>query len=305
MTYLLHIAIIVGIYVILAVSLNLITGYSGLLSLAHAAFYGIGAYVAALMALNFHSNFIINIICGMLLAAVIGVLVAWPALRVHDDYFVIASFGFQVIIFSLMNNWMGLTRGPLGLPGIPRPELFGAKIESQWAFMALVWLLAALTVFVCYRLVNSPYGRVLKAIREDEIFAISLGKNIAYFKLSVFAVGASLAAVGGALYAYFITFIDPTSFTVTESIFIVSIIIIGGLGNIWGAVIGAVILIALPELLRFIGISQTFVANIRQIFYGLLLVLMMFFRPQGIIGEYALGRLKSTLPAKAESGGSK
>ncbi|MCH7472263.1 branched-chain amino acid ABC transporter permease [bacterium] len=290
MTYLLHILIILGIYVILAVSLNLIAGYAGMLSISHAAFYGIGAYCAALLALNLHTNFAVNIICGMLIAAVVGVIVAWPGLRVHDDYFVVASFGFQVIIFSVMNNWVGLTRGPLGLPGIPQPEIFGWLINTHWEFLALVWLLAFLTFLVCYRLVRSPYGRVLKAIREDEIFAQSLGKNVTYFKLSVFAIGASLAAIAGAMYAYYITFIDPTSFTIAESIFLISIVIIGGLGNLWGAVVGACILIILPELLRFIGISQTYVANIRQIIYGLLLVLMMFFRPQGIIGEYNLGQ---------------
>jgi len=305
-TYLLHILIIVGIYVILAVSLNLIAGYAGLLSIAHAAFYGIGAYVAALMALNVHSNFAINIVCGMILAAIVGVLVAWPALRIHEDYFVIASFGFQVIIFSVMNNWVGLTRGPLGLPGIPQPELFGAKINTHWEFLALVWVLAILTFLLCRYLVSSPYGRVLKAIREDEIFAQAQGKNVAYFKLTVFAIGAALAAIGGALYAYYITFIDPTSFTVAESIFLISIVIIGGLGNLWGAVIGAVILIALPELLRFIGISQTYVANIRQILYGTLLILMMFFRPQGIIGEYVFRREKGVPVAKVDgSGGSR
>lgn len=293
MTYLLHILIIIALYIILVQSLNLIAGYAGLLSIAHAAFYGIGAYVAALLALNMHTNFVLNIICGMLIAAVIGVIVAWPALRIHGDYFAIASFGFQVIIFSVMNNWIGLTSGPMGLPGIPRPMLFGHEISGHWEVLALVWFFALLTFFICHRLVNSPYGRVLRAIREDEVFAISLGKNVAYFKLTIFAIGASLAAIAGALYAYYITFIDPTSFTVGESIFIVSIVIIGGLANLWGSVIGASVLIAIPELLRFIGISQTYVANIRQILFGLLLVLMMFFRPQGLLGESFWRREKS------------
>jgi branched-chain amino acid transport system permease protein len=303
MTYLLHILIMVGIYVILAISLNLISGYAGLLSISHAAFYGIGAYAAALLALNVHTNFIVNMALGMIVAGIIGVLVAWPALRIHDDYFVIASFGFQIIIFSVMNNWIGLTRGPLGLPGIPQPELLGHRIDSHWEYLALVWLFAFFTFIVCRRLVDSPYGRVLKAIREDEVFAVSLGKNIAYFKLTVFAIGAALAAVAGALYACYITFIDPTSFTVAESIFIISIVIIGGLGNLWGSVLGAVILITLPELLRFLGISQSYVANIRQILYGSMLVLMMFVRPQGLIGEYALGQMKARKPRDAATEG--
>lgn len=225
---------------------------------------------------------------------------AGPALRVHGDYFVIASFGFQVILFSVLNNWVGLTRGPLGLPGIPQPQFGALRIETHGEFLALVWVLALLTFLICRRLVQSPYGRVLKAIREDEVFAQSLGKNVAYFKLSVFAVGAGLAAVAGALYAVYITFIDPTSFTISESIFLISIVIIGGLGNLWGAVLGAAILVVLPELLRFIGISQTYVANIRQMIYGTLLVVMMFLRPQGILGEYALGRLPEAFPDEPE-----
>lgn len=219
--------------------------------------------------------------------------------RIH-----IASYGFQVIIFSVMNNWIGLTRGPLGLPGIPQPELFGGTINTHWEFIALTWLLALATFLICRRIVHSPYGRVLRAIRDDEVFAQAQGKQVAYYKLTVFAVGAGLAAIAGCCYAWYITFIDPTSFTIAESIFLVSIVIIGGLGNLWGAVVGAAILVVLPELLRFIGISQTYVANIRQIIYGALLVVMMFVRPQGIIGDPALGRQAAIAPHDGPDGDS-
>ncbi len=287
MEYLLHILILIGIYSILSISLNLISGYTGLLSIAHAAFYGIGAYVTALLALNFESHFLINIICAMIFAGILGAVVAIPSLRIHDDYFVIATFAFQVIIFSVLNNWVSLTKGPMGLPGIPQPVILGIQISSHYGFLLLVLFFALLTFFVSGRLVNSPFGRVLKAIREDEVFALSLGKNVAGFKVLIFIIGASLAAIAGSLYACYITFIDPTSFTIMESIFILSIVIIGGTGNLRGSVIGAIVLVTLPELLRFLGLPSAIAANMRQIIYGSLLVIFMMYRPQGLIGEFS------------------
>ncbi len=287
MEYFLHILILIGIYVILSTSLNLISGYTGLLSIAHAAFYGIGAYIAALLALNFNSHFLINILCAVLLTGILGAIVAIPSLRVHDDYFVIATFAFQIIIFSILNNWVSLTRGPMGLPGIPQPAFFGIKISSHYGFLILVFFFALLTFLVSRRLVNSPFGRVLKAIREDEVFALSLGKNVAGFKIIVFVVGASLAAIAGSLYAHYITYIDPTSFTIMESIFILSIVIIGGSGNLWGSVVGAIVLVTLPELLRFFGFPNAIAANMRQIIYGVLLIVFMLYRPRGLIGEFS------------------
>jgi branched-chain amino acid transport system permease protein len=290
MAYLLHILILIGIYVILAESLNLIAGYTGLLSIAHAAFYGVGAYVAALLALRFAAPVWLTLPAALAAAAVLGVVVAWPGLRVRDDYFVIATFAFQIIVFSVMNNWVALTGGPLGLPGIPRPELFGWVVNEHWEFLVVVAVVAGLTVFVSWRLVRSPFGRVLRAIREDEVFAAAVGKNVAWFKTTVFMVGGAMAAVGGCLYAYYITFIDPTSFTVMESIFIISIVIVGGAGSLRGAALGAVVLVVLPEALRFVGLPNAVAANLRQIFYGLLLILFMMFRPQGLIGEFGFRR---------------
>ena len=194
MAYLLHILILIGIYVILAESLNLIAGYAGLLSLAHAAFYGIGAYVAALLALNYAVPPWLTVPAAVVAAAAVGALVAWPALRVRDDYFVVATFAFQVIVFSVMNNWVALTGGPLGLPGIPRPDFFGLTVKSHGGFLLLTWLFAGAVVFVCWRLARAPFGRVLRAIREDEVFAAALGKNVASFKVRVFAIGAAMAA---------------------------------------------------------------------------------------------------------------
>ena len=287
MEYLLHILILIGIYVILSVSLNLIVGYSGMLSIAHAAFYGVGAYVAALMAIEFHSPFLANIICAVILSGLLGALVGIPSLRIRDDYFAIATFAFQVITFSIMNNWVSLTSGPMGLPGIPQPTLFGWEINNHIDFLLLVSILCVVTLWISHKIVSSPFGRVLKAIREDEVFAQAMGKNVASYKVLIFVIGAGMASVAGVMYAYYISFIDPTSFTIMESIFIISIVIIGGAGNIWGSVLGAAVLVILPEALRFLGMPSSIAANMRQIIYGALLVIFMLFRPQGFIGEYS------------------
>ncbi|MCD6327391.1 branched-chain amino acid ABC transporter permease, partial [bacterium] len=246
MEYLLHMLILIGIYLILSVSLNLIAGYTGLLSIAHAAFYGLGAYVAALMALNLHSPYLINVICAVILSALLGALVGIPSLRIRDDYFVIATFAFQVITFSVLNNWVSFTGGPMGLPGIPRPTIFGLQVSTHLGFLILVGIFCVLTLWVTRRIVRSPFGRVLKAIREDEVLAQAAGKNVASYKVLIFVIGAGMAAVAGVMYAYYISFIDPTSFTVMESIFIISIVIIGGAGSLWGPVVGGVVLVTLP-----------------------------------------------------------
>jgi len=287
MEYLLHILIYIGIYTILSVSLNLMVGYTGLLSIAHAAFYGVGAYAAALLALKVQSPFLLNLILAIIGAGIIGAFLGIPSLRIKDDYFAIATFAFQVIIFSVLNNWVSFTGGPMGLPGIPQPKIFGFTVSTHLEFLVLVGLLCALTLLVCRRIVTSPFGRVLKAIREDEVFTQAFGKNIAAFKVKVFMISSALAAVAGVLYATYISFIDPTSFTIMESIFIISIVIIGGTGSLWGPVIGSAVLVMLPELLRFIGLPNAIAANLRQILYGSLLVIFMLWRPQGFIGEYS------------------
>lgn len=282
----LHILILIGIYVILAESLNLIVGYTGLLSIAHAAFYGVGAYVAALMALKLGSPFVINIICAVIISGLLGGLVGIPSLRIKDHYFVIATFAFQVIAFSILNNWVSFTGGPMGLPGIPQPVIFGWQVSSHLEFLLLVGAFAVLAFWVCHRIIKSPFGRVLMAIREDEVFVLATGKNVAVYKVAVFVIGSGMAAIAGALYAHYISFIDPTSFTVMESIFIISIVIIGGAGSLSGPVIGAVVLVMLPEILRFVGMPTSVAANMRQILYGGLLVAFMMWRPQGLVGKF-------------------
>jgi branched-chain amino acid transport system permease protein len=287
MTYFIHVLIMIGIYIIATSSLNLISGYTGLISLAHAAFYGIGAYTVALLALNFHTSFLLSLLAAMALAGIVGILVGIPSLRVRDEYFVLTTFGFQIIVYSIFKNWEAVTRGPLGLPGVPPPNIFGIIISGSWGFLLLVGALALLILLFLRRLLTAPFGQILKAIREDEIFSQSLGKNVVKYKVMAFCIGAMIAAVAGGLFAHYITFVDPSSFTIQESIFMLAIVIIGGGGTLKGSVVGATLLVALPELLRFIGVPSAIAANLRQILYGVLLVVFMMLRPQGLLGEFA------------------
>jgi branched-chain amino acid transport system permease protein len=276
MEYLLHLLILVGIYVMLAQSLNLSAGFGGMISLAHAGFYGVGAYTAALLAVNYQVSFLRALPVAMLLCGLLALIVSTIALRTIDDYFIVCTLGIQVIVFSLMNNCMSLTRGPLGIPGIPCISLFGTAIETKWAFLLLTVVFAALVFVFLQKLTGSSFGRTLRALSEDEIFTQSLGKNVYLSKVTAYTISAMLAAIPGALYAHYISYIDPTSFTVDESIFILSIVIIGGMRNLWGSVIAAAFLVFLPEILRFVGMPNAIAANMRQIIYGGILIFMMF-----------------------------
>jgi len=290
MDYLLHILILIGIYIILSASLNLIVGYTGLFSIAHAAFFGVGAYCAALMALKMSTPFPVNLICAIAFCGILGALVGIPSLRIHDDYFVLSTFSFQVITLSLLNNLIGFTGGPMGLPDIPLPTIFGLKISSHPGFLILTIFSSGIILYICKLIVQSPFGRVLKSIREDEIFTQSVGKNVSAYKILIFIIGAGMASIAGVIYAYYISFIDPSSFTVMESIFILTIVIIGGTGSLLGPVAGAVILVVLPEVFRFIGLPDSIAANLRQILYGGLLVIFMIWRPTGLLGEFTSER---------------
>ena len=292
MEYLVHVAILFAIYAILGISLNLVVGYTGLLSVTHAAFYGIGAYATAILATSFGMNFFLAVIIGVMMAAILSFLIGLVLSKFSGDYYALGSMGFNVIVFSVFLNWQSLTRGPLGIPGISRPNIDlgfrNYEFSSNSSFLILTFLFLILIYLMSRFIVNSSFGRVLKAIREDEKVIQVFGYNTLYFKLAIFVISAAMAAVAGSLFASYITFIDPSSFTLNESIFIMAIIILGGLANLRGSILGALFLILLPEILRFVGFPDSIAAQMRQVVYGLILVLLMLYRPQGLIGEYKL-----------------
>jgi len=287
--YVAHYLVMVGIYTILAVSLNLLVGYAGIFSLAHAAVYGIGAYASALVALKlglgFWGGLVVAAVAGACAAALVGI----PSLRVAGDYYIVASFGLQVVILTVFMNWTDLTNGHAGLAGIPRPRVFGLVIDNPFKYVALALALAALTYAICHRLTNSAFGRTLRAVREDEIAAQATGKNVVLVKIVITTISSALGALGGSLYAHYITYINPSSFTLEESIFIASLAILGGTERLAGPMVGAFILLAVPEALKFLAIPDTVAAPMRQIIYGALLILFMFVRPEGILGRARSG----------------
>lgn len=288
MEYLIHLAILVAIYVPLAISLNLIVGYTGLLSVTHAAFYGIGAYATTLFMVNLGFGFVPALLLGMLIAGIFALMFGWVLSRFRDDYYALVSFGFNIIVYSVLLNWETLTRGPLGIPGIPRPEILGFTFNTNLSFLVLAIILGGIIYIISTGIVNSSFGRVLKGIREDEKVLSVFGYNTTLFKLVIFGVTAMMAGLAGGLFATYISFIDPSTFALNESIFILAIIILGGLSNIKGSIVGAIFLILLPEILRFVGFPTDIAAQMRQVVYGLLLVLLMLYRPQGLMGEYKL-----------------
>ena len=286
MEYLLHILVITGIYIILTLSLNLLVGYTGLAALGHAAFSCVGAYTSALLALNYGVSPWLGLLIGAVAAAILGVFIGAPSLRLKGDYLALATFGFGVIVYSVAKNWVSVTRGPMGLPGIPAFSIFGIQLSEVWQYLVLVAVFVFVTYFIINRIVKSPFGRVLRGIREDEIAALAMGKNINKYKIIVFIVGAFFAGIAGSLYAHYITFIDPSSFTVMESITILLMVVFGGMGSLSGSFVGAAVLVIFPEMLRFLGMPSSVAAPLRQMVYGLLLILLMLKRPQGILGTY-------------------
>ncbi len=288
MEYLIHLGILFTIYAGLAVSLNLIVGYTGLLSVTQAAFYGIGAYTTAILMTDHGVNFFLSILIGILVSGLVSLFIGWILSRFKDDYYALVSFGFNIIVYSIFLNWQSLTRGPLGIPGINKPELFGIDFSRNINFLILTVIIMAAIYGVCAFIVHSSFGRVLKAIREDEKAISIFGYNTSTYKLVIFVISASIAAVCGSLFASYITFIDPSTFSLNESIFILAMIILGGLANLRGSLLGALFLILLPEILRFVGFPTDVAAQMRELVYGLILVLLMLYRPQGILGEYKL-----------------
>jgi len=298
MNYFLHLLVYFDIYLIVALSLNLVVGYCGLLTLAHAGYYAIGGYTYALLTLQAGWSFLPAALAGAVIAAVLSLAVSLPSWRLKGDFFVLASLAVQALIFSALYNWSSanaplgswtnLTNGPFGITGIPRPDLFGWTLATPQAFAIFATVVAAVCAFVLWRLKVSPWGRLLLAMREDELAARGLGKNTRLAKVQAFAISTALVAIAGALYAAHVRYLDPSSASLDEGILMLSMVIIGGLGNFRGPIIGAAVLILLPEALRFLQLPDAQAANLRMLIYGMLLILMMHFRPQGIAGQYRM-----------------
>ncbi len=285
MDYIYHVLITLCLYVVLSTSFNILIGLTGLFALAQATFYAIGAYTTAILALRFHLPFPLPLLAGAGMAALIGCAAAIPAMRVGGHYLVVVTLALQIIVLDALRNLPGLTGGTDGLNGIPGVVLFGWPLSTPARFLGLAAVMAALCLYIAWRTERSPFGRALRAVRENELAAAAVGKDVVGFKLKAFALSAALASVAGSLLAQYIGFVGPQSFTVDETILILGMVILGGTGNTLGAALGAVILVLLPEALKFLPLPPATADMVRNVLYGLILILVLRIRPRGLLPE--------------------
>lgn len=286
--YLSNLMVLLGIAVILASSLNLMVGYAGIFSVAHAVFYGVGAYTAAKVALTTTDSFLLATAAAMLVSGAVSFVLAVPVLRVREEYFVVASIGFQIVASTIFTSWSAVTGGMGGLAGIPPARLLGWQVAGS---IDMLWLTAGCVVLVLAviaLIVHSPFGRALKAFRDDETAAIALGKDPLVLRVTATTISGALAAVAGSLYAFHVSFVNPESFTLDYSVLILAMVIIGGAGSIAGPVIGAVFITVFPALLNFIALPSQYVGPVEQLIYGAAIVLLMVFWPSGLASAWRL-----------------
>ena len=281
--YLIHLLILIGIYSLLAVSLNLALGYTGLINFGHIAFFGIGAYVSTLLVMA-GVPFLIGFLVAGLFAGLFGYLLVLATRKLKGDYFAFATLGFAFVVYSLFLNLQSVTRGPLGISGIPKPSIFGLAINSNFSYLILVLVVVAISVFLISKIVKSPFGRLLQATRDDELALRVLGKNTSRIKYKAMIISAFFAGIAGSLFAHYITYIDPSSFYLGDVILILTIVILGGLATIRGSIIATFIILLIPELLRFLALPSSILGPLRQIIYAVILLGVLLYRPRGLFG---------------------
>lgn len=287
----LSIGVYILLYSILSMSCMIIIGYGGLLTVGHAAFYGIGAYAAALLSLNFGLPFSVCFLLSGVISALFGLIVALPCLRVSMDFLSLITLAFMQLYITVAQNWVGLTRGPMGLANIPDASLFGFKFDTTQKFYYLAFAVAALAYFFLSRLMNSPKGRAIQSIRDDEIGSRAVGINVNYHKVYIFVVGAFIAGLAGCLYAYYVGYMGSTSVNMDTTFLVMEMNILGGLGSLVGAVFGAIFFTIMPELIRGLATYRVGVG-------GLIMLLVITLRPQGVFGSRAFASKGGILAGK-------
>lgn len=288
MDYVLHVLIMASIYSVFASSLNLQLGFAGLYNFGHVAFFAIGAYSAALLSTN-GVPISLGWIAAIVFAGLTGLVVAYPLLRLTGDYFGVASLAFAEIVRILLLNERWLTKGPMGVPGIPRPTWLGLPAASLTQYLIIVLLAGTAMLAVLVMVGRSPFGRFLKVIREDEEVARAFGRDIVSFKVRCVVVGAGAAGLAGAMWAHYITYISPADFTIEVTILVLLSVVLGGRGTFAGPILGAFLVVFVQEAVRFLPLPPEWgrlVVPLQGIIFGCVLVAMMIRRPQGFIAEH-------------------
>ncbi|GAA4405876.1 branched-chain amino acid ABC transporter permease [Advenella faeciporci] len=284
--YILNLLTLATIYSIAAASLNVLVGYAGIFSIAHAIFFGLGAYAGAQFALLIVPDVLLASLIGAVVSGALSLLLALPALRVRGEYFVAAGLGLQMVGITIFSEAHSLTGGHGGLVGIPPATLFGFDVSSPGAFLAVCLVALLLSLAVIQILMRSSFGRALMSIRDNESAAESFGKNVPLLKTLAMVVGCAIVGVAGTLFAFNLAFINVESFTLEQSILMLAMVVIGGVGTLSGPLIGAVFLLILPAILTFIPfIPPTEIGTVQQFIYGSLMAVLMIFKPSGIAGK--------------------
>lgn len=274
------------LYIILALSANLVSGYTGLLSFGNAAFYGLGAYITTLVMKHFGFGYFSALTLAMAFNVLASLIITYFSVRLKELYFTLATLAFQVIVFSILYNWEKVTGGSYGISEIPGVTLFGYQLKGTHDFTILGGFFAFAVISFFYFFRKTPFVRLLECIRDRELGAVSLGKNISYYKFICNAVAGAFIAIAGSLFAVYNSYIDATSFSLSESILIVNMILIGGTGNLIGPIFGACFYVILPEITRLIPIDSTRGASLQMIIYSLILILVVRFKPNGLFGKF-------------------
>ena len=291
-----------AIWAMLAVSLNLVVGFSGLLSIGHIGFFGIGAYtVAILTSTTSYENlrtgeiptfgwpFFAALPLAVVAAGLVALLVGIAFNRFRDDIYVLVSFGFAIISFNVFVNWRDVTRGAFGIHDVARPQIGSWVFDSELELLMVALALLAVVMAIAWFIVSSSFGRVLTAIREDEQVAEVFGYHVTHYKLAIWVISAMMSGLAGGMFSSWTTFVEPNSFILLESVLLVAIVILGGLATIWGSLLGALAFVLLEEGMRFLPfLPQEYVGQARQVVLGVLLVILMMFRPQGLVGRFKL-----------------
>lgn len=298
MNYLLHLLIYLDMYVLLALSLNIILGYCGLMSMAHASFFAIGAYTYTLLTLKLGLELLPALAGAAIVGAVFSLAISLPSWRFKGDYFVMMSLAVQVMVYSLLSNLYtpnseigtiaNLTNGTFGISGISQPVIFGVKFDTVGGVSLITTIITIIGGLVVWLALKSPWGTLLKAVRDDELALRGLGKNARLAKVEALAFAGAIAAIAGVIYCSYVSYIDPSSASLDDSILMIAMVIVGGLGNFQGPLLGAFVLLAIPEALRFLHLPDALAANLRLMAYGMLLLVMIHVRPQGLAGKYRL-----------------
>jgi branched-chain amino acid transport system permease protein len=296
LNFFLLILIYTGIYSLMSMGQNLMTGYTGMLSLCQAGFFAIGSYATAILSTRYGWNFWSTLPVSAILAALFGILIGLPTLRLKGDYLAIATLGFGEIVRNVLNNWDSLTGGPMGIQRIPMVTLFGFTINpyKKIAFLIMVWVFVLIFFIMFERLGRSRMGRALMAIRDDEIAAEAMGINTTKYKVWAFAIGAAAAGIAGSLQAVYSLSITPGSYTFMISVLVLCMVVLGGMGNFAAVILGTFIIQFISYFPQLVGLSSVIPPQFKQVLFGAILVVMMIWRPQGIIGirSYMVGRTK-------------